>query len=341
MKHFTTKLCAQLALVLMSSTCGADEPTDAELQEGRAFVSHLSLEQAGDQALLERAGFERAAQLLAVVMNSGLEARATSQEWTEMHRALGGLIELSVAQGAFLKAAVYAELQDVYYRNDEGDFASALVAARQALGLQRQSGQLATLYLPWKEIGEDLSRLGRLDEALDALYQARDLSAGSPNSIAAVISLKLVDGEIARGHFAAARAARDGFIAQADAASPPVFRARAALASAHLAEAAGRYDEALESILAGRRLMSDDPGRLEFEYECVNELMSVVLLAINALPYPTAMALAGRIDREFPGLPVSMPMMARQAKISRRRLAGDFDTLLRDDAALLERGNKA
>src|SRR6202011_5377413 len=115
------------------------------------------------------------------------------------------------------------------------------------------------------------------------------------------------------------------------------FRARAALASAHLAEAAGRYDEALESILAGRRLMSDDPGRLEFEYECVNELMSVVLLAINALPYPTAMALAGRIDREFPGLPVSMPMMARQAKISRRRLAGDFDTLLRDDAALLER----
>jgi hypothetical protein len=69
MKHFTTKLCAQLALVLLSSVCGAGEPTDAELQEGRAFVSHLSL---------ERAGFERAAQLLAVVMNRGLEARSTS-----------------------------------------------------------------------------------------------------------------------------------------------------------------------------------------------------------------------------------------------------------------------
>jgi hypothetical protein len=90
MKHFTTKLCAQLVLVLMSSVCGA-----------------------GDQALLECPGFERAAQLLAVVMNRGLEARATSQEWTEMHRALAGLIELSVAQGAFFKAAVYAELQGV------------------------------------------------------------------------------------------------------------------------------------------------------------------------------------------------------------------------------------
>src|SRR4051794_38782684 len=110
-------------------TCAAQSPPDAAtLTAGRQLTSELKLDTDADRVLFERLGYDRASALLTAVMNRGMDSKATAAEWTEMHRATTGLVELYVAKGELFRAAVYAGFQEIYYRNDEGDYAKALEA---------------------------------------------------------------------------------------------------------------------------------------------------------------------------------------------------------------------
>ena len=148
----------------------------AVLAAGRQLVQQLTFSEEADRRILERIGLDRAGPLLAAVMDKGFEARATPSEWTEMHRAIAGLIEIRVIRGELFAAAVLANIQAVYYRTDEEDYNAALEASRQALALQQKSGETKTLFLCWQNVGEDLIRLGRVDEGLDALIRLKELS---------------------------------------------------------------------------------------------------------------------------------------------------------------------
>ena len=335
---FSTRL-ARLCLTL-SASCLAQNVVDPTAPAAQEFVAELKLDQAADQMQFERAGFERASSLLSAVMNRGIATSATPQEWTEMHRAIAGLIELSVAKGELFKAAVYANLQDVHYRNDEGDYGAALAAARQALELQQRSGQTATLYIDWKNIGENLIRLGNVEEGLDALYQARQAIDNPSSSISAIIWREIVDGEIARQNLDAAQRECDGFLRQADASSSALFRGRALLTRSRLEMEAGRYNDALNSIRAAGQDLVGDKDAVTFSYESLDDLLSMVLLAMNSIPYNEAMDLAHRIEREFPDLPIAVSAEARRAMDYRRRLAGQFDALLREDATALAKARE-
>jgi CHAT domain-containing protein len=325
-----------ILLAALSSAGPAWAELDLDIEAGRQLVAELALDQAIDQVLFQRVGFDHASVLLTAVMTRGQAITATPREWREMHRAIGGLVELSVAQGEFFRAAIFADFQNIYYRNNEGDYGAALDAARQQLELQQKSGQTATLYIAWKNIGENLIRLGRIDEGLDSLYQAHRLIDSPTTLLSAIIWRQIVDGEIAGKHPEAARRESDAFLRQADPSSPALFRAHALLAQAHLDVAEGRYNEGLNNIRAAGQSMAGDKDANGFGYESANELLSMVLFAMNSIPYTEAMALARRIDREFPDLPISISPAARRAMDYRRRLAGEFDTLLREDTARLE-----
>ena len=330
-------ICRLLILLAALTSAGpAWAELDPDAEAGRRLVAELALDQAADQVLFEHIGFDRASVLLTAVMTRGQAITATPRDWREMHRAISGLVELSVAKGEFFRAALFADFQDIYYRNNEGDYGAALDAARQQLDLQQKSGQTATLYIAWKNIGENLIRLGRIDEGLDSLYQAHRLIDTPTTLLSAIIWRQIVDGEIAGKHPEAARRESDAFLRQADPSSPALFRAHALLAKAHLDVAEGRYNEGLDTIRAAGQRMAGDKGANDFGYESANELLSMVLSAMNSIPYADAMALARRIDSEFPDLPFSISPVARRAMDYRRRLAGEFDTLLREDTARLE-----
>ena len=68
--------------------------------------------------------------------------------------------------------------------------------------------------------------------------------------------------------------------------------------------------------------------------------MACVLDSMNQMPYPEALALSARIDKEFQGLPIAISSFAGLAMRSRRRLAGDIEGVLREDTARLEEGRK-
>src|SRR5947208_1995881 len=97
----------QWAALTLGAPAAAQTVDEGTLRQGRDLVAALRLDQAADTELFERYGLERAGTLLNAVMSRGLALTATPQEWTEMHRAIEGLIELAVARGELFRAAVY------------------------------------------------------------------------------------------------------------------------------------------------------------------------------------------------------------------------------------------
>ncbi len=335
-----------LALLGLASLGAAQnqppKPVDpALLAVGRQLVAQLKMDQTADTAVFQQVGTDRAMAAMMAVMNRGQEVSATPQEWKELHRAIDGLIELDIGKGELFRAAVFSNFQEIYYRQDEGDYTAALTSAHRSLDLQERSGQTTTLYICWKNLGEDLLHLGRVEEGLDALYHAHRIIDDPVSSTASLIWREIVDGEIARKNLPAAQRECAAFAQQAEAASgAEVFRGSSWLARADVAMEEGRYSDAVDSVRSAIQALATSKEKDLFGYECASELASLGVVAMDALPYTEAMALMGRIDREFPTLPFSMSAFARQSMVHRRRLAGDYEGLLREDTDALEKARK-
>ncbi len=316
----------------------------ADLLAGQDLVSRLKPNLSSDafvnQAVFGEVGFDRAEKLLFAVEVYGSGPSATADDWAAMHRALNGLIELKSEQGEFLKASIYATLQESAYRRDERDYVLALAAARQALALQQRSGEVASVSIPWKSIGEDLIQLGRIDEGAAALVQARSLLQNPLSSFAADLWSELIALESARGNSAAAHSELTAFLRAAGpldgSLSPAAFRAYALLAAANLAIDDQQYDDAISHTHQALRLMKGSSDALVLGFQAINTLLTLGTQAMQSMPYEQAIALCQRLERDFPGLPISVSGFARQVSNHRRRLAGQFDVVLREDAARLD-----
>jgi CHAT domain-containing protein len=323
----------------------AQQPADADLAAGLDLVSHLKPASPQDpfvnQAVFSALGFDRAEKLLFAVEVHGSSPAATSDDWAAMHRALDGLIELKSEQAEFLRASIYATLQESAYRRNEVDYLSALAAARQALDLQQRSGELASVWIPWKSIGEDLIHLGRIDDGAVALLQARSLLPDPLTPFAADLWSEIVSVESARGNSAAAHRESAAFL---NAASPLVsadFRAYALLAAANLAIDDQRYEDAIARTHQALHAIKESPNATLLGYQAINTLLTLGMEATQSMPYEQAIALCQRLEKDFPGLPVSLSGFAPEILNHRRRLAGQFDLVLREDSARLDRARAA
>ena len=313
---------------------------DAVLAAGSRLLSQLKLDPRQDAGIFKSVGMTQAAAALTAVMAKGQATTATADDWVDLHRALSALIELNELRGDFLRAAIYAYSQSIYYRNNEQDYTTALAAAREALDLQQRSGQSATQYINWGNIGQNLASLGRFDEAIDSYRQAQKRIDDPSSPQAANVWRDLVQAELAGHHLDATRSEVAEFMRQARFA-PPLFHARALMAQLDLQIEEGDYPAVLDSIHGALQLMTGQAQDATFSYEAAAQLMTCVLASTQTLSYDKAIALAKRIDTDFPGLPFSVSPFARLAIRMRRRLAGDLDGILREDLARLDNARTA
>lgn len=309
--------------------------------EDKAVIAHLLegavLDQQEAGRVFHQLGFDRAQTLLFDALTNSQRANSTEHDWAVMHRAVDGLIELMCEKQEFLKAGIFAGLQESYYRRNDQDYPAALAAARQALALQERSGSLETLYVPWKSIGEDLLQLGRMDEAATAFAESRRLLPDRTSALAGDMWGEIIALESSSGNSALAHQETDAFLHAAIPATPPAFRGLAQLAAANLAMGDARYDDAISYVHEALADIKGVPDQTLVAYGSINTLLAISLKAIETLPYAEALSLCERLEKDFPGLPVSVPDVARSAAKYRRRLSGQFDLVLRDDTAQLER----
>jgi len=332
------------SLMLCAGSEAPQTAASADLVAGRDLVSRLKPNVASDafvnQAVFGEVGFDRAEKLLFAVEVYGSGPSATADDWAAMHRALNGLIELKSEQGEFLKASIYATLQESAYRRDERDYVLALAAARQALALQQRSGEVASVSIPWKSIGEDLIQLGRIDEGAAALAQARSLLQDPLSSFAADLWSELIALESARGNSGGAHSESAAFLRAAGpldgSLAPAAFRAYALLAAANLAIDDQQYEDAISRTHQALRLIKGSSDALVLGYQAINTLLTLGTQAMQNMPYEQAISLCQRLERDFPGLPISVSGFAHETLNHRRRLAGQFDVVLREDAARLD-----
>ncbi len=301
-----------------------------DLPAGRAFTAQLRLDQAADEALFQAAGAERSEALLTAVMENGQSSDATAEDWTYLHRAIGGLIELAVFRGNPAQAATYCGFQQMYFRTLEHDYASALAFSQQGLELQLRSAQPQAQYLHQKNIGENLLKLRRPQEAAAILELALRGNPDPSGATAAVTWREIVDAHIATPDPAAAERTLDQFLAAA-VSGPPLFRGHALLAKAVWLIDREQYGPALDALQQAAEAVKHDSKAIAFQYEISTQIVACVMAAIGDLPFDEAVSLADRIGRDFQDLPLPVASLTQDAIRMRRRLAGDIEGVLRAD----------
>jgi CHAT domain-containing protein len=342
----TRAVSALLGCVLFAfSPAGSQQAAPADSAEGKDLLAQLSAtsspDAAADETVFQRYGLERSEKLLLTVVTTGRNPAATTDDWAAMHRALDALIELNVDRQQLFKASIYAGMQDSAYRSCEGDYAAALAAARQALDLQQRAGITATLSVPWQSIGADLVHLGRIDEGKAALLQAHQLIQDPTSSLAADIWREIISIESSQGNAAVAHSESEAFLRAAGPSTPAVFRANALLAAAAVAMDDHRFDDAASRIHEALHAIKGSPDATLFAYQAIDALLSLGMEAMQSLPYDEALSICARLDKDFPGLPISIAGFAHEIANHRRLLSGQFDLVLREDSAQLDRARAA
>ena len=331
-------------LLFVAGAC-SQQAEPAELAESKELILQLSPgsspDPAADEIVFRRYGFERTQKLLSLVMSKGMNSAATIGDWADMHKALNALIEIDVVQQQLFKASIYANMQDFAYRNDEGDYVSALAAARQALDLQQRAGITATLYIPWRNLGEELIHLGRLDEGLSAFYKSRESIPDKTDSHAGDLWGEIVSLKSARGNSVVAHRESETFLHAANDSTPAAFRTDALLAAAEVAIDDRRYDDAISRIHEAVDASKGTSDSILVAIKISDSLLTLGMNAMQTMPYDQALALCEHLDKDFPGLLYPISGFAHQVLNHRRRLAGQFDLVLHDDSAQLERARAA
>src|ERR1019366_2606639 len=183
---------------------------------------------------------DRSDQLMQAVVQAGQVDDATLDDWTNLHRALAGRAELAVRRGNVFQATLYLTLDEAQYSGVESDYEAALKSATQLLEFEKAHGVMGSFPFAYKTIGDDLRKLGRSREALEALREAKRLAAESGAPLPAqagmqkwfgTLWLELVETEIEAGDLNAASGEVKQFLSAAESA-PDTTRAVALMASA-------------------------------------------------------------------------------------------------------------
>ena len=163
-------------------------------------------------------------------------------------------------------------------------------------------------------MGEDLIRLGRIEEGLESLRHAHQITGDPGNSVDGIILDKIIEVEISQQAMDAAHRDSAAFGELADHSTSKLFRGRALLAQASVAAADAKYNDAINLIHAALAATKEDPDSKYFPYEATTGLLMVGMSAMETIPYAEALAICGRIDKEFPDLPISVSDFARRMR---------------------------
>ena len=335
-----------LGIAAAAGILGQVSAPPALLDDGRRFVAQLRLEPNADDVLFRAAGLDRSKQLMETVVHAGLDGNATLDDWANLHRALAGQAELATARGDFGGAIVYLTMQEAYYNALESDSASALKTAMLVLDREKRH-QPEALSTGYAAMGDDLRRLGRGNEALDAYREAQRLGAALAEPTAnaqsqgwfATLWLKTVETEIQFTDLDAARKETDRFLAAA-ASGANGFRLRALIASADVLVAEGHYSAAIDAVKQAHALVNDRDPMSSLSLEVSNVAGAIVSATLGPLDYEQAMATAKRMQAELGDVFLVEPL-AQASLLVRRRLAGDLDGVLRQLTGDLEQSRAA
>jgi tetratricopeptide (TPR) repeat protein len=159
----------------MAAAAGIFAQTSAPptlLEDGRRLVAQLKLEPTADAVLFQTTGLDRSNQLMQAVVAAGLDGNATLDDWANLHRAVAGQAELAIQRGDLVGAITHLSYQEAYYNMLESDYNAALKTAMQLLEMEKN---LPPVFVgrAYKTVGDDLRRLGRASEALEAYRERR------------------------------------------------------------------------------------------------------------------------------------------------------------------------
>src|ERR1035441_9478556 len=260
------KTLAGMFALGIAAAAGISAQTSAPpalLDDGRRFVAQLKLEPNADDVLFKATGLDRSNQLMETVVHAGLGGDATLDDWANLHRALTGQAELATQRGDFGGTIIYLTLQEAYYNALESDHNAALETAMHVLDVEKQH-QPEALSAGYTAMADDLRKLGRGNDALDAYREARRLGAAFAEPIAsaqsqgwfATLWLKIVETEIQFKYLDTARTETNQFLAAAGD-GVNAFRLRALIASADVMLAEGRYSAAIDAVKQAHTLVND------------------------------------------------------------------------------------
>ncbi|MBI3209965.1 MAG: CHAT domain-containing protein [Candidatus Solibacter usitatus] len=271
----------------------------------------------------------------------GARLDATAEEWLDMHRAYDALIEIYVSRKESTRAGNMASLQSMMYRSKDRNYKAALDAARRALDLHGRGGGPYDESLDWSAIGQNLASLGETDAALIAFATAKGKAANPYSANTANLRREIVLAEIARKNVANARREAEEFLRDAVPSAPPVFHATGRIALSDVLIEEENYDGGLKAAAEALRIADGKAGAESVVYAANFQAIYCLLMAARYLPYTDALAMAKRVTAEFPKLPVPAAPFAAQVIEVRRRLAGDFNGLLKDKAEALEKARQS
>jgi CHAT domain-containing protein len=335
----TAKRTLHVFAILLAMAVGArgqqpGQPVSPD--EGRRFVAQLKLEQNADEILFASTGLDRSDQLMQAVVKAGQDGNATLDDWANYHRAMAGRAELAVKRGSIFQATFYLTLNEAQYSGVESDYEAALKSATQLLDFEKAHSITGSYSLAYRTIGEDLRKLGRSRDALDALREAKRLASDSSAPLPAqanmqtwygTLWLELVETEIEAGDLNAASAEANQFLAAAESATQAT-RAVALMASADVMVAQRDYSAALDTVKKARALVPDKDPLSSVNLEASRVVGAVVQETLGPLEYAEAISTAKRMGDEFGDL-IAVEPLARASILVRRRLGGDLDGTLR------------
>jgi CHAT domain-containing protein len=337
--------CA-FGIAAAAGICAQTSAPPALLDDGRRLVAQLKLVPTADDVLFQTTGLDRSNQLLEAVVHAGLDGDATLDDWANLHRALAGQSELETQRGNFGGAIAHLNFQEAYYNSLESDYDAALKTAMQVLEMEKEHLP-GLLPFGYTAMGDDLRKLGRANEALDAYRESRRLGAalGGPAADAssqgwfATLWLKIVETEIQVRNLDAARTETNQFLAAAGTGANG-FHLRALIASADVMVAEGRYSEAIDAIKQAHALVNDRDPMSSLNLEVSNVASTIVSETLGPLDYTQAMTTAKRMQAELGDVFLVEPLV-QASLLVRRRLAGDLDGVLRQLTGELEQSRAA
>ena len=335
-----------LGIAAAAGILGQVSAPPALLDDGRHFVAQLRLEPNADDVLFQATGLDRSNQLMETVVHAGLDGDATLDDWANLHRALAGQAELATERGNFGGAIVYLTMQEAYYNALESASDAALKTAMLLLDMEKRH-QPEALSTGYGAMGDDLRKLGRGDEALEAYREAQRLGAAFAEPTAnaqsqgwfATLWLKIVETQIQFENLDAARKETDRFLAAAGTGANGL-RLRALIASADVLVAEGHYSAAIDAVKQAHALVNDRDPMSSLNLEVSNVAGAIVSATLGPLDYEQAMATAKRMQAELGDVFLVEPL-AQASLLVRRRLAGDLDGVLRQLTGDLEQSRAA
>jgi len=311
------KQFAIAAMLLLSSLMLAQggQTSQVDVVAGREFLGKLEFDPSADAVLFSKLPIGEPEKLLMALVDYDQRYDAGLSDWRELHKALEGVIEIHLYRGQSDMAAVRADLQAAMYRMHEEDYLSSLEAERRALTIAQSSPSRLDLSAFWMKIGQDLYRLGRNDEALEAMRKAQGLMKAQGGMVAGTLWRNIVQVELALGDRGAAKQEVTKFAAASkEPYASTSFRVLAILAASDVQESDSDYDGALDSAREAVQVANSDPEAKDTAFAIAGRVVECVIAASTELPHKNAVALARRIESEFPDLPI--PSRSCRAKRS-------------------------